>query len=478
MSTAITHRFRLGQLTIDVLSDDDLLYIFSLYRQELTSPDDTWPWQALVHVCQRWRHIIFAWPHHLDVQLDCNATTDVAKLLDVWPTLPISLRSSFYHNPCGDDNDIITKLQHRDRIVRIGFDGLRGTQFKRCVALMQESFPVLRYLRLASTLHRNTNDFPVLTYPFLAGSAPHLRLLSLRNIQFPSLPKFLLTTRNLVSLELNNVTNTEGYISPDTVATCISMLIRLQFLYIRFQSQRSFSNLGNPRHPSLTCAVLPSLSVFMFRGISEYLEALMAQISAPRLKIIYPEVFYQPIFDITQLLQFMHRSEIFRPPIESHADVSFNDGVHISLLPPDDGGCFNLRFHCTGSDRQLSLLKHIFTQCLPLLPRVCHLSLSGNDWHDPELDQQDSSTLLGFLRLFNAVQILYVGGLPPQYYLVIHIARVLGELTRERAVEVLPMLHTLEVDSGHVEHLVTPVLKPFIDTRQLSGHPVAVRVLR
>jgi hypothetical protein len=56
------------------------------------------------------------------MQLDCNEKTNVTKLLDVWPTLPISLRGDFYLIPRRDD--IIAKLQHRDRIVKIDLSEL------------------------------------------------------------------------------------------------------------------------------------------------------------------------------------------------------------------------------------------------------------------------------------------------------------------------------------------------------------------
>ena len=160
-----------------MLPDDVLICIFNLYR-EGSIPDrrcrDPWPWQALVHVCQRWRHIIFTWPLHLDVQLDCDtAKTYVAKLLDVWPPLPISLKSNFF----SDGDSVITKLQHRDRIVKIELTELTGIQLERCAALMQEPFPFLGSLHLS--LHHNANDSPVLTEAFLAGSAPRLQELDL-----------------------------------------------------------------------------------------------------------------------------------------------------------------------------------------------------------------------------------------------------------------------------------------------------------
>ena len=83
---------------------------------------------------------------------------------------------------------------------------------------------------------------------------------------------------------------------------------------------------------------------------------------------------------------------------------------------------------------------------------------------------------LGFLRLFNAVQILNIRGSTLWCFLVTHIARVLGELTREGAAGVLSMVHTLLLNGfDRVGHLVTPLLKPFIDIHKLLGQPVAVR---
>jgi len=173
----------------------------------------------------------------------------------------------------------------------------------------------------------------------------------------------------------------------------------------------------------------------------------------------------------------MDRSEIFKPPFE--VDVRFGDDyVDVSILP-SDSGFFYLKFQCAGLYRQFSLLKHIFAQCLSLLSRVCQLNLYHSRQYDSQLDdsdEQDAMLWLGFLRLFNAVQILYVSGSPRRYYLVIHIARGLGELTRERAAGVLPMVQTLWLNGfDRVGHLMTPLLKPFIDARQLSEQPVAVR---
>jgi hypothetical protein len=80
---------------------------------------------------------------------------------------------------------------------------------------------------------------------------------------------------------------------------------------------------------------------------------------------------------------------------------------------------------------------------------------------------------LGCLRRFNDVQILHVSDSNEK--LMVHIARMLGELGGEGAAEVLPMLHTLVFNRFHIIHeVLIPLLKPFLDARQQSGHPVKV----
>ena len=126
-----------------------------------------------------------------------------------------------------------------------------------------------------------------------------------------------------------------------------------------------------------------------------------------------------------------------------------------------------------GMDRQLSSLKQIFTQCSSIFSCVVELNIDGNG--DPQVNQFMSS--LGYLRLFNAVQILYVNdGIDWASELQVHIARVLGGLDGEEAAEVLPMLHTLIFCRFYlIREVVIPLLKPFVEARQQSGHPVAVR---
>ena len=95
---------------IDVLPDDVLLAIFdfcvdqNFLRQyiyeEVTEHVEMW--QALVHVCRRWRTIVFGSPLRLDLALVCTAKTPARDTLDVWPPLPLVILSHGYYRTNSD----------------------------------------------------------------------------------------------------------------------------------------------------------------------------------------------------------------------------------------------------------------------------------------------------------------------------------------------------------------------------------------
>jgi len=468
VSVTVTDRYRVGCSAIHALSDDVLIYIFNLYRQDLEfyAPNRSWSWHqwhVLAHVCQQWRHIIFAWPNYLDVRIDCGSRTAAVKALDVWPALPITIEVGCNYQ---DRDGIIGVLEHRDRIIGIDLSGLTGPQLKTCATLMQEPFSILQTLSLSC----NVEMPPVISDMFLGGPAPRLQRIKLRNIPLPTLPKILLSTRGLVELHLKDIPST-GYISPDVMVTSLAMLTRLRSLSIGFRSRSSFpKNPTSQRPPPPTRTVLLTLTAFMFGGVSEYLEDLMARIDAPLLDDLDLQFFYQPTSGVPQLPQIIHL-ERFKTP--DKADIDFHDyGVDISLTSGCLGsrGHLHLEFECDGLDRQLSLLEQVFSQCFPLLSHVGALELFD---HDMQPDQ-DSTLWLVFLQPFNAVRTLIFLDQDSMS----QIAHVLGDLTEERATEVLPTLRTIVwyglCDWDEVEPWVIPLLQPFIDARELSGHPVEV----
>jgi hypothetical protein len=91
---------------------------------------------------------------------------------------------------------------------------------------------------------------------------------------------------------------------------------------------------------------------------------------------------------------------------------------------------------------------------------------------DSQPDDQDSTPWLGVLSPFYAADTLCVYMNHLNELQVPTIIRVLGDLTEERAAEVMPLLGLIVLGPLKVEPWVTPVIGRFVDMRELSDHPV------
>jgi hypothetical protein len=213
-----------------VLSDDVLLCIFDSYRQifdfrrEYVVHDgpvaSTWPWHKFICVCRRWRRIFFAFPRYLNLHLRCESKTAVQAVLDIWPGLPLRIHAGLYAKDADDGDEIISALEHRDRISEIHLHGFNHSQLKKYITLMQEPFPLLTFLELHADADKKMMS--VITDAFLGGSAPLLQRIYLCGIRFPGLQKLLSSASDLVCISLGDVPITgEGHISPDAMTTCL-----------------------------------------------------------------------------------------------------------------------------------------------------------------------------------------------------------------------------------------------------------------
>ena len=84
-------------MSIDILSDDALLEIFKFnVVEDIHVKSEIEAWQSLVHVCQRWRRLVFGSPRCLSLRLYCatKAQTRLRDTLDIWPALPLIIRGS------------------------------------------------------------------------------------------------------------------------------------------------------------------------------------------------------------------------------------------------------------------------------------------------------------------------------------------------------------------------------------------------
>src|SRR5258707_9536512 len=109
-----TDRCIVGYAAIDMLPDELLLEIFDSRLRTLENWEKPEYWEKLVHVCQRWRSIVFSAPLRLRLRLACTSRTPVRQRLYIWPKLPIILHviGSLYEIA----DNIIAALEHHDRI--------------------------------------------------------------------------------------------------------------------------------------------------------------------------------------------------------------------------------------------------------------------------------------------------------------------------------------------------------------------------
>jgi hypothetical protein len=112
-------------VSINILPDVALLEIFDFFvggkEQKLVEDEQKiHTWLTLVHVCRKWRDLVFGSPRRLGIRLWYKADLPLEKLLNMWPPLPIDIWADtlkgYYHN-----DDIIAALnsEHNDRISRI-----------------------------------------------------------------------------------------------------------------------------------------------------------------------------------------------------------------------------------------------------------------------------------------------------------------------------------------------------------------------
>ena len=431
-------------------------------------------WQKLVHVCQRWRSIVFASPLRLDLFLVCTSRTSVRKLFDVWPPLPIEIILER-----AELANIIAALEYRGRVRKIWFLHLAGSQWERVAPMMQKPFPALTFLHVsAAVLIWDGETIPVLPDMFLGGSAPRLQTLLLRGVRFPGLPRFLLSTTDLSRLTLEGIPHT-GYISPEVMVTSLSTLTRLTELTIEFESPASRPERRGP--PPLTRVILPALEELRFHGVNEYLEDFVARIDTPRVHTLNISFFHQLIFDIQQLSNFIRHVGLLRSSNDAKL-IFFNDHIDINLSPlkaTDFSKKFNLRIYCGAIDSQVSSIAQICNQFSFSLSIVEQLNIQVPRYLGvtSQLDIE-STQWLELFRPFTAVRILRIH---PTHQSCI--ASALQELSGERATEVFPALNKLYVFPPEDRtHLLVykpsgsdqQAIESFVAARQHSDHPVAV----
>jgi hypothetical protein len=384
--------------------------------------------------------------------------------LDIWPALPLLIQGTI--SPSVVDN-ILAVLDRHDRVSMIQLDYFLTTpEVEKVWAAMQVPSPELTVLRLWS----DDLDAPIVPDSFLGESSPRLQDICLKAVPFPGLPKLLLSATHLTEISLMDISRS-GYISPETMVTCLSALTGLQSLHLEFL-HRSRPDWETRHPPSPTRSILPALTDIHFQGTGEYLEDLVACIDVPQLNSLFIFLINEIDLGVPQLAQFIGRTPMFKTL--DGARVGFC-GVAVRLILSSTTIGFEqlkIQFSCGESDLQLSTLARVWTSFSPLLSMLENFFIYGDEhlhWQPHWLDNIENNQWLELLRPFTAVESLYISK-----EFVPGIAAALQEPGRERITEILPTLQKLSLEGLRRSGPVQKSIGLFIAARQLLGHPIAV----
>jgi len=407
-----------SQMTINELPDEVLLEIFGFYMAYRLPPlpyrEDTW--HTLVHVCQRWRHVVFGSPRHLGLRLLC-VNRRLMKTLDIWPELPIAIRVDFgLKSPSVTDSDVISVLKRHDQVCEIVID----------------------------------------------------------SVPYPTIGKLLRSTHNLTDLSLSAIPPS-GYISPEAMVAILSALTSLKVLHLEFETPQVRTHGASRRPSELERVILPALTDFGYYGKSGYLEDMVSRIDAP-LESISVSFSKPPVVpDVSLLRDFIGRTKI--PNASYRVDVSFSDfNAMISLFQRKGGVDFEaVSFWVPGSIYMATQPSSLAQACNSLLPPLPSLEQLGIYRDKPERwpllwrSEVKDNHWMELLRPFITVKDLVL-----DEPVVSSVASALQTLIGGRVTEILPALQNIVLEGFQSSGPVPEGIEEFIAARKLSGCPVIV----
>ena len=445
------------QVTIEKLSEKVLLKIF---RHFLDASSRHWP--TLMHICRKWRRIVFDSQRALQIWLFCAHGMPVLDALNCWSALPIVVQ--YGKSPASDlpapedEKNINVALKQSDRVSSISLT---------ITSPLLELSETERPLSELEVLSRNGAQ---LALPSTFQWGPRLRCLNSTRVNFPSLLQLLGSFKNLVDLLLHEVLDPSCF-PPEALTNTFSGMVQLRSLSLHFPST---GNHLTPPPPSRELVVLPALTRLNFQGTTEYLERLVARIDTPLLGDIEVTFVEKSNFDLCQLCKFTTRIGMHTSP--RRADIlSSEHAVSISLpAGPGDSNCLKLQLSLKPlSDRDLLfIISRILYQFSAFLYSVEDLYITAQR----PLRQGMGLYCERWLELTNqainpfiGVKCLYVSG-----NLCSNILSS-WQLWDRKPKSVLPALHKLCVLQPWPHHsCLREVVVSFMVSRRLSCRPIVV----
>ena len=447
-----------------MLDDDSLLQIFSCYRLE---EGNNWKlrhtWRKLTHICRRWRNLIYGSWHHLDLCLLLTNNSPSIGILSHLPPLPLIID---YSDRAGtlaqkDEDNVRFGLQQHGRLRQVVLQA-PSSSFHMWIELMNNPFPRLWDLSLSTTTTEGIN--PMLPETL---QAPNLHRLSLHGINFSTGLPFLSSAVALSTLSLTHV-GASSHFTPGHLVTQLQGLHHLEELSIGFATSIPLpGNEGgllpapNPR------VTMPALRRLTFVGEDVYLDNLVAQIHTPLLERLTLTLFFDLIYTIVNLTEFIRRTERFQCIVAKvifNKDTAFLNAGHSEQ---QDIGKLSLRVNCKRLDWQIDSAAQVYSALGKVLSAVEELSLDL-DMDGVPLDWENTLDSVAWYELllpFIGVKKLQIGS-----SLILQLSKALESLTGGLVLDLLPELHEFEVQLR-----INPAkiaFSGFIKTRESVGRPV------
>jgi hypothetical protein len=456
----------MAQTLAQTLPDDILLEIFKYHRLASLS-SGPWKWYRLAQVCRRWRFVVFAYPRLLDLRIVSTNNNPIRGIPDFWPAaLPVILR--YRSLSVGDEDNVSDILKNPARICEMDID-ITCSLFEKCAPLFEQPFPALEYLRLESR-ESVPGGMQALVFPdnFLGSSTLRLRVVRLQDTVFPTLPRLLSASENLVSLQLKNIP-ASGILTAQDLAVGLSSATQLESLKIDiYDALVPGSSTQNELEPR---TVLPSLLEFQFAGDSSYLDAFASWIDAPIIEKIgatFFGIFHR--YDTYELCGLFARGEELRSSHRRKTRIRFLEQSavfthHFTRLPSSPGS-----FRVQVVDRSwpcdhVALVTQICCgfQSLGIMHKVTQVEIDEHShWHRKLV----TTRWLNLLRALSGVKSLHIVGT-----LVSSVVSTLAKVSGEESGEILPALRDLHLQG---EPGRSAAIEPFITARKLYGLPISV----
>lgn len=399
------------------------------------------------------------------MHLLCTNGSPAVHQLAHLPPMPLVIDYQYATTTVGAPESwgIFHALQMRDRIRRVTLH-MPTSSLEDLLVIMDEPFPLLEQLTISSATEGTSPKLPETLL------APNLRHLTLSGITLPG-ELTLLSIVSVVTLTLTNIQATSYFLPKDLVThlRCFSQIEELTIGFsIPLPRPSSESELSDVLESPVT---LPALRRFIFKGVTAYLNNLVAQIRAPLLEQLCTTLFNQIAFALPHLSDFTNAAPALKLPM---AIIIFkHDGVSVVSKHPtrqvgNRHSGFNLRVICRPFDWQIDSVAQICGSLMPVLSFVEELTLDIDGKGIPAEWQNGAVDGAAWHELFRP----FIG---------VNTLRVCRALVRELSCALqtddvglepglLPSLQELipDISARHTNNSFTS----FIDACQVAGRPV------